>query len=137
MIPFYLIKKLNLYQIRLWEIRLLMKSNNGLSDIVTSHDGRCVHLDCLMELWRMKLNSFFLQDYIKITYRTNPLTVSSAPLLKVLRAGSELVWAQSIVYFVLQMRVKGRLYDVYIINWAKRFRIKCTDGVAGCNELNI
>ena len=68
-----------------------MKSNNGLSDIVTSHDGRCVHLDCLMELWRMKLNSFFLQDYIKITYRTNPLTVSSAPLLKVLRAGSELV----------------------------------------------
>ena len=81
---------------------------------------------------------FFLQDYIKITYRTNPLTISSVSLLKVFRAGSELLSiVQSIVYFVLQMRVKGRLDDVYIINWAKRFRIKCTNCVARCNELNI
>ena len=94
----------------------------------------------LMEVWRkwrMKL-IFFLQDYIKITYRTNPLTISSVSLLKVFRAGSELLSiVQSIVYFVLQMRVKGRLDDVYIINWAKRFRIKCTNCVARCNELNI
>ena len=29
--------------------------------------------------WRMKVNFFFLEDYIKITYTTNPLTMSSAP----------------------------------------------------------